>query len=95
MEIEKIVYGKIKHLNNQARLLHIGEVLSKVICDGKFIEEHDEDDDCEEKVIVIEPKQSDELDVLYKEFYFAYRQVNHYYAKLDEIESRVEEIRKQ
>ena len=88
IEIEKVVYGKIKHLNNQARILHIGEILSKVIVDGKFIDETEDD---EEMAGIVLTNNNSELDILYKEFFYAYRQALHFSEKVDEIYAKIDE----
>lgn len=94
-EIEKVVYGKIKHLNNQARILHIGEILSKVICDGKFIEEMD-DDEMTSPTLGSQPVHNEtNLNALYKEFYEIYCKADYYYIKIDEISEKIEEQKKQ
>lgn len=89
IEIEKVVYGKIKHLNNQARILHIGEILSKVIDDGRFI---DDDEECEVEESV---EREEELQALYQEFYEAYETCSFYSIKVDEIEQKIKELKKQ
>jgi hypothetical protein len=92
IEIEKVIYGKIKHLNNQARILHIGEILSKVMVDGKFVEDCEEDEDVE---VEEECGNEEELQELYKEFYEVYLEASYLSNKVDEIFEKIEKVKKQ
>jgi uncharacterized tellurite resistance protein B-like protein len=94
VEIERVVYGKIKHLNNQGRILHIAEILSKVIADGKFTEEQEQE---KEKNILKDKekvKNCEDLNLLYKEFYDACYNAGYYGAKADDLEQKIDQLKK-
>lgn len=89
VEIEKVAYGKIKHINNQARILHIADILSSVVVNGEF----KQNSDIKESSIDVEMIEN--LDELYKEYYEANFKAYYFLEKANSIEERIEKINKE